>query len=159
MHIYNKYRPAQNTRPLTSKIIIRIYALVLIILLITIILATGYVLIKENLELKPKTFKTQAKTEELAALDFYDYFSLQEEINKHQAYLDYIEQNSPLEEEIITSTTTQKATVIREESKFPFTKPIGKSEKVKKYVYNILEVAGKTLRIIHYPLSIFQIKK
>ena len=60
MHIYNRYRPAQDTRPLTSKTIIRIYALVLIILLITIILATGYILVEEKLETNPKVFKSHS---------------------------------------------------------------------------------------------------
>jgi len=97
MHIYNRHRPAQDTRPLTSKTIIRIYASVLIFLIITIILATGYILVEETIKINPKIQKSQSKAEKLAALDFYDYFSIQKEIDKHQAYLDYIEQNNPPE--------------------------------------------------------------
>jgi len=145
MKIYNKYRPAQDTRPLTCKTIIRIYASVLIFLLITIILATGYILVEEKLETNPKVFKsqTQAKAEKLAALDFYDYFSIQEEIDKHQAYLDYIEQNNP-PERVSESTTTEKA--VTTTTKKP-RKTSEKSEKTIKFVYNLLEVIGKTSNI------------
>ena len=161
MHIYNKYRPAQDTRPLTSTKIIKIYATILILILIIIIFATGYILVEEETKIRQKIVnqtENNSKTEKLTALDFYDYFNRQEEIDKHQAYLDYIEQHN-LPEEIEIDTTTQKATTTIKKLEETFRQTPDKSEKLKRYAYSLLEVAGKTLRVIHYPLSIFSAKK
>ncbi len=168
MHFYNKYRPAQDTRPLTNTKVIKIYATTLIFILIAIIFTTGYILVEKEIEIRQKEIEIRqksvnqtennSKTEKLTALDFYDYFNRQEEIDKHQAYLDYIEQHSP-PEEIEIDTTTQKTTTTTRKLEETFRQTPDKSEKLKRYAYSLLEVAGKTLRVIHYPLSIFSAKK